>query len=118
MIVGTIKISPPSIVDIAIQKQGEKDRTWKLCLDYPALAKIEAETGIDVMRIDNWEKIRSGVEFPKIIHACLVTYSPDVTLDDVIATLNPEAQRLLSDALFELAFPGVAEQWVKNKAVA
>jgi len=118
MIVGTIKVPPPSIVDIAIQKQGEKERTWKLCLDYPALGKIEAETGIDIMRIANWEKIRSGVEFPKIIHACLVTYSPDVTLEDVIENLNPEAQRLLSDALFELAFPGVAEAWAKQKPAA
>jgi hypothetical protein len=93
----------------------ETKRTWKLCLDYRALAKIEATTKRDLKKIENWKDISSGVEFPQIIWCCLGRYNSDVTLDDVLDNLNPQAQRILSDALFELTFPGVTEVWKKQK---
>jgi hypothetical protein len=91
-------------------------KPWILCLDYRALAKIEATTKRDLKKIDSWKDISSGVEFPQIIWCCLGRYSPEVTLDDVLDNLNPAAQRLLSDALFEMTFPGVAEAWAKQQA--
>jgi hypothetical protein len=90
-------------------------KIWKLCCDYRALAKIETATKRDLKKIENWKDISSGSEFPVIIHCCLGRYSPDVTLDEVIDNLNPQAQNMLSDALFELTFPGVTAAWVKAK---
>jgi hypothetical protein len=84
-------------------------KAWTLCLDYRALAKIEELTGRDLKKIEGWKNISSGKEFPQIIWACLHRYSPAVTLEDVLDFLNPQAQRLLSDALFELTFPGLVE---------
>lgn len=83
-----------------------EEKIWTLCLDYRALAKIEATTKRDLKRIENWKDISSGVEFPQIVWCCLGRYSPDVTLDDVLDRLNPAAQELLFEALFELTFPG------------
>lgn len=91
-------------------------KTWKLALDYRALAKIEETTSRDLKKIEAWKDISSGKEFPQIIHCCLHRYSPDVTLDDVLENLNPQAQRALSDALFEITFPGVVEAWKKQQA--
>jgi len=90
-------------------------KTWKLCLDYRALAKIEATTKRDLKNISAWKDISSGVEFPQIIWCCLGRYNPDVTLDQVLENLNPQAQRALSDALFEITFPGVVEAWTKSQ---
>src|ERR1039458_6326309 len=84
-------------------------KTWKLCLDYGALARIEDATKRDLKNIEGWKDISSGREFPQIIHCCLHRYSPDVTLDDVLENLNPQAQTALSNALFALTFPGVIE---------
>src|ERR1017187_9789092 len=101
---------------VAIVIEGDEPKKWTLCLDYRALAKIEAATKRDLKKIEGWKEISSGVEFPKIIHCCLGRYSPDVTLEDVLDNLNPQAQRLLSDALFELTFPGVIEAVAKKQA--
>lgn len=90
-------------------------KTWKLCLDYRALAKIEETTKRDLKNVAGWRDISSGKEFPVIIHCCLHRYSPSVTLDDVLENLNPQAQRQLSDALFEITFPGVTEAWQKQQ---
>ncbi len=89
---------------------------WKLCMDYRAIAKCEAATGRDLKRIECWKDISSGKEFPQIVHAGLNRYNPDVTLDQVIDMLNPQAQRLLSDAIFDMLFPGVKELWEKRQA--
>jgi len=93
----------------------ETTKTWKLCLDYRALASIEDTTKRDLKNIESWRDISSGKEFPQIIHCCLHRYSPDVTLDDVLESLNPQAQRQLSDALFDITFPGVVAAWKKHQ---
>src|ERR1700723_2820783 len=90
-------------------------KTWKLCLDYRALASIEDATKRDLKNIAAWKDISSGKEFPQIIHCCLHRYSPDVTLDNVLENLNPQPQRQLSDALFEITFPAVAAAYKKHQ---
>lgn len=90
-------------------------KTWKMCLDYRALSKIEDATKRDLKKIENWRELSSGKDFPVIIHCCLGRYSPDVSLDDVLDNLNPQAQRYLSDALFELTFPGITEAFNKQQ---
>jgi hypothetical protein len=114
----TIQTTVTPTVDIVIAgptKDAAASKVWKLCLDYRALAKIENATKRDLKTIEGWKDISSGKEFPQIVWCCLGRYSPEVTLEDVLDNLNPQAQRLLSDALFELTFPGVMEAYAKQQ---
>jgi hypothetical protein len=95
------------------KEDGQPPKVWKLCLDYRALAKIETETGKDLKTLDAWKGLSSGKHFPVIVWSCLLRYQPEVTLDEVLDILNPASQRALSDALFDLAFPGFKEAYEK-----
>ena len=110
-------VTPTISIDIHSEDAAgnETHKIWKACLDYRALASIEYATKRDLKNINAWKDISSGKEFPVIIHCCLRRYSPDVTLDDVLENLNPQAQRQLADALFEITFPGVVEAWKKHQ---
>jgi hypothetical protein len=90
-------------------------KTWKLAYDYRSIAAIEDATGLDLKKIDSWKEISSGKQFPQIVWGGLQRYNKEVTLDEVLDVLNPQAQRLLSDAIFNLMFPGVAEAWAKQQ---
>ena len=90
-------------------------KTWKLCYDYRSIAAIEDATGLDLKKFDDWKAISSGKQFPKIVHGGLHRYNPDVTLEEVLDVLNPQAQRLLSDKIFDLMFPGAYEAFIKQK---
>ena len=87
----------------------ETSKTWRLVFDYRAIAKAEEATGRDLKKITAWKDVSSGNDFPKIVHAGLTRYHKDVTLDEVIDSLNPMAQRLLSDEIFFYMFPGMRE---------
>jgi hypothetical protein len=91
-------------------------KTWRLVLDYRALAIIEQTTKRDLKKIDGWKDLSSATDFPAIVHACLNRYHPDVELAEVVGNLNTAAQMPLENALFELAFPGAMEAWNKQKA--
>lgn len=90
-------------------EDGQPPKVWKLCYDYRAIAKIEDAIGKDIKRIADWVKLSSGKDFPTIVWGGLNRYNPEVTLDEVIDILNPEAQRLLSDQIFDMMFPQVRE---------
>jgi hypothetical protein len=90
-------------------------RTWRLVLDYRAIAIVQREINRDLKRMDGWKDLSSS-EVPVIVHACLRRYHPEVTLDEVLDNLNTAAQIPLENALFELAFPGAMEAWAKQKA--
>ena len=90
-------------------------KTWRIVLDYRALATIEKETGRDLKRIEAWKEVKSS-EFPVFVHAGLHRYHPEVTKDEVENSLNPASQSPLSDAFFEMCFPGVTDAWKKAKA--
>jgi hypothetical protein len=90
-------------------EDGKPVKVWKLCYDYRAIAKIEDAIGKDIKKIADWVKLSSGKDFPTIVWGGLNRYNPEVTLDEVIDILNPEAQRLLSDQIFDLMFPQVKE---------
>lgn len=112
-----IKTSITPHFSLLIDKEdGSEPITWKLCLDYNAIARIEDAIGKDLKKIEDWKDISSGKDFPQIVWGSLHRYNPDVTLDEVKDMLNPECQRLLSDALFEMAFPGVSEAYQKALA--
>jgi hypothetical protein len=99
---------------ITIDKEdGTPPEDWKLCLDYRALARIEDATGLDLKKIEAWKDISSGKHFAKIIWGALQRFNPEVEVDRVLDILNPEAQRILSDKLFELCFPGAKEAYQK-----
>jgi hypothetical protein len=108
---------------IEIDKEdGTEPEVWRLCLDYRALARIEDATadpehnlpGLDLKKISAWQDISSGKHFPKIIWGALQRFNPEVEVERVLDILNPEAQRILSDKLFELCFPGVKEAYQKS----
>ena len=88
-------------------------RKWSLCYTYKAIAKIEAAINKDIKKISDWNLLSSGKDFPVIVWGGLDKFNPEVTLDEVIEILNPEAQRALSDAIFELMFPGAREAYQK-----
>lgn|ERR1039457_3043003 len=94
-------------------EDGSTPKTWKLCPTYRAIAKIEETIHKDIKKFEDWKDLSSGKEFPVIIWGMLDKFNPEVSLDDVIDVLNPEVQRLLSDVIFDLMFPGVKEAYVK-----
>jgi hypothetical protein len=96
------------------KEDGTPPVTWKLCYTYKAIAKIEEFTGLDLKKFDAWKDISSGKHFPAIVWGGLEKYNPDVTLEQVVEVLNPEAQKILSDEIFNLMFPGVREAWEKE----
>jgi hypothetical protein len=96
-------------------EDGNPPKEWRLCYDYRSIALIEKSTGLDLKHIEAWKSISSGDQFPKIIHGGLHRYNSEVTLDQVFDWLNPQAQRLLSDTIFKLMFPGVVEAWAKSQ---
>lgn len=99
---------------IVIQKPNAPDETWKMCLDYRALAKFELETGLDLKQPETWDKLGSGEVFTKLVWCCLGRYSPEVTLDEVMDNLNPAAHSYLRAALLELTFPGFLQAAAKQ----
>ncbi len=99
---------------ISIDKEdGTPPEVWKLCLDYRALARIEEATGLDLKKVSDWNNLSSGKHFPKIVWGALQRFNPDVDVERVLDILNPEAQRILSDRMFELCFPGAREAYQK-----
>ena len=96
----------------------ETKKTWRLVYDYRALAKIEKTIGRDIKKIEAWKDLSSGTDFPAIVHGGLNRYHPDVTIDQVLDVLNPAAQRILSDEIFYLMFPGMREAIEKREAGA
>jgi hypothetical protein len=103
----------PHFTLILDAEDGTEPKKWALCYTYKAIAKIEEKIGKDIKRIADWNNLSSGKDFPVIVWGGLDKFNPDVTLDEVIEILNPESQRALSDAIFELMFPGVKDAYTK-----
>jgi hypothetical protein len=89
-------------------------QTYKLIYEYRAIKRAEDALGIDLKDFTKWGQIKSSMT-PQLVHAGLAKYHPEVTLDQVIDQLNPEAQAVLQDAIFGLLFPGVLEKIKKLK---
>ena len=100
---------------LVIDNEDGTVKEWKLCFDYRSIAAIEESTGLDLKKFESWKAISSGSQFPKIVHGGLLRYNKEVTLDEVLDILNPQAQTLLSNAIFNLMFPGVVEELAKIK---
>ena len=92
-------------------EDGTEPKVWRLAYTYKAIAKIEAAIGKDIKKVDCWAELSSGNDFPVIVWGGLDKFNPEVTLDEVTEMLNPEAQRLLSDRIFDLMFPGLVEAY-------
>src|ERR1700740_2553289 len=105
-------ITPHFRLEIDME-DGNSPKVWKLAYTYKSIAKIEEATGLDLKKIEDWKNISSGKHFPAIVHGGLEKFNPEVTLDEVVEVLNPQAQRLLSDEIFNLMFPGVKEAYEK-----
>ena len=100
---------------ITIDREDGTSEDWRLCLDYRALARIEDKTGLDLKKIEAWKEVGSK-QIPVIVWGALQRFNPEVDPDSVLDNLNPEAQRILSDKLFELCFPGIRAAYEKTLA--
>jgi hypothetical protein len=107
------RTTPHFTLEIDTDDGATAPKVWKLAYTYRAIAKIEEAIGKDIKKIEDWKDLSSGKDFPVIVWGGLDKYNPEVTLDEVKDMLNPEAQRLLSDAIFELCFPGIKEAYEK-----
>jgi hypothetical protein len=108
----TMRVTPHFTL-ILDAEDGTEPKKWTLCYTYKAIAKIEEAIGKDIKRIADWNNLSSGKDFPVIVWGGLDKFNPEVSLDEVVEILNPEAQRALSDVIFELMFPGVKEAYQK-----
>lgn len=90
-------------------EDGSPAKTWKLVYNYRAIARIEEKIGKDIKNPQAWRDLSSGKDFPVVVWGGLLRHHPEVTVDEVMDVLNPEAQELLSNEIFKLMFPGVAE---------
>jgi hypothetical protein len=90
-------------------------KTYKLSYDYRAIKRAEDSLGVDLKNFDQWSKVKSSMT-PEIVHAGLAKFHPDVTLDEVIDQLSPDAQIAIQNAVFDLLFPGIIAQIEKLKA--
>jgi hypothetical protein len=104
----------PHFTLILDAEDGTDPKKWTLCYTYKAIAKIEEAIGKDIKKISDWQSLSSGKDFPVIVWGGLDKFNPEVTLEEVRDVLNPECQRLLSDAIFELMVPGVREAYEKQ----
>jgi hypothetical protein len=108
-------ITPHVTIEIDTE-DGNPPKVWKLAYTYGAIAKVESLIKRDIKKLDDWKDLSSGSEFPVIVWGGLDKFNPEVTLEEVKEMLNPECQRILSDAIFELCFPGVKEAYEKALA--
>lgn len=106
------RITPHFTLEIDTE-DGQPPKVWRLCYTYRAIAKIEEDLQIDLKKFEDWQKISSGKHFPAIVHAGMGKFNPEVTLEQVLDFLNPEAQKKLSDVIFELMFPGATDAYAK-----
>jgi hypothetical protein len=89
-------------------EDGKPSKVWKLCYRYRDIALIEETIQKDIKNIETWTKaFSSGKDIPVIVWGGLRKFNPEVTLDDVLDVLNPEAQAGLNSAIVELLFPGI-----------
>ncbi len=101
----------PHIKLVLDAEDGNEPKVWKLAYTYKAIAKIEDAIGKDIKRIDAWQELSSGKDFPVIVWGGLDRFNPEVTLDEVKDMLNPDVQRLLSDRIFDQMFPGLVDAY-------
>jgi hypothetical protein len=111
----TTRVTPHFTLVIDAE-DGSAPQTWKLCPTYRAIAKIEEAIGLDIKKYEDWKNLSSGKHFPTIVWGLLDKFNPEVSLDEVVEVLNPESQKILSDEIFFLMFPGVREAIEKQKA--
>jgi len=94
---------------IIVEKELGARAEWTLCLDYRALALIEKETGLDLKTPKGWDALTTSTNLPTVVWCGLRRYSPEVTKEEVLDGLNPEAHHILRAKLLEMTYPDVAE---------
>lgn len=96
-------------------EDGSAPKVWKLCYRYRDIALIEEKIGIDIKNIETWTKaFSSGKSFPTIVWGGLRRFNSEVTEDQVQDVLNPDAQGILHNAIFDLLFPNIRAEALKR----
>ena len=92
-------------------EDGSPIKVWRLCPTYKAIAKIEEKIGKDIKKWDSWPL--SSKDFPVVVWGMLDKFNPEVSVEEVIEVLNPEAQLQLANVITDLMFPGLREAFEK-----
>ena len=116
-----VEIQSPDLgyVELVLNSSDEQgnpvSKTYKLIYEYKAIKRAEDAIGIDLKDFTQWKNVKSSMT-PQLVHAGLAKYHPEISLDEVMESLNPSAQSLIQDAIFELLFPGIIDKIQKLKA--
>lgn len=106
-------LSALELVLNSTDEQGETvSKTYLLVYDYRAIKRAEDALGIDLKDFRKWADVKSH-QMPVLVHAGLAKNHPEVALSEIEDALNPSAQALIQDAVFELLFPGVLDKLKK-----
>lgn len=89
---------------------------WKLCYDYRAIARVEEATGLDLRNVETWNQQKvTSKQWPQIVWGGLAKFNREVTLEQVLDALNPEAQFRLERVVMFLLFPWLEEAVEKEE---
>lgn len=109
-----VQIKTLTVLPIVLdQEDGSEPRTLRLCYDYNAIAFVEDKIGRDIKQLKSWDELSSGKDFPTLVLGGLQRFNPEVTLEEVMDFLNPQAQTVLSNFIFNEMFPGAQEAYEK-----
>jgi hypothetical protein len=95
---------------IEVEEEDGTSKIYKMALDMNAIAAALEDTGKDFASFDTWRNQPSSSEITKLFLCSLKRFHPEVTLEEVGRWLVPETLIHIQYHLFELAFPGLAEQ--------
>jgi hypothetical protein len=103
---------------VSIENEDGTTTDWRLCLDYRALARIEEKTGLDLKRRSSWAQDGNlaSKHYPTIVWGALQKFNPEVTADQVLDVLSPDAQNELFVQLSLLCFPDLRADYERFMA--
>lgn len=103
---------------VSIDNEDGTTTDWRLCLDYRALALIEEKTSLDLKNPASWQGsgAQASKHFPTIVWGSLQRFNPEVSAEQVLDVLSPDAQDELFVQLSMLCFPRLREDMKKKKA--
>jgi hypothetical protein len=103
------------ITKIVVKGVDGNETTYRLVLDYNAIAKAEGVVGRDLSRTENWVKL-SGAQLSAIVWSALDKYHKEVTLEECRSWLAPAQQGQLFEMLIEQCYPGILARIEKSMA--
>lgn len=109
-----IKVLEASVLStttlVIVDDAGDK-KSYRLVLDYNAIAKAQDVIKRDLSKPEGWQNL-SGADLSAIAWAALDRFHPDVKLETVRSWLQPAQRDDLFVMLFEQCYPGMLDKLV------